>query len=89
MFGLGYQELLIILLIVLLVFGGKKIPEVARGLGRGIREFKRARDDLSDALRQEEISTKRAEKEPLPPPEQDKPDDTKADAPPKRPMTND
>lgn len=44
MFGVGPQELLIILLIVLLLFGGRKIPEIARGLGRGVREFRKARD---------------------------------------------
>lgn len=37
---IGVQELLIILVIVLLIFGGKKIPEIARGLGEGIRNFK-------------------------------------------------
>jgi len=42
MFGLGFQELLIILVIVLVMFGGKKLPEIASGLGKGIREFKRA-----------------------------------------------
>lgn len=41
MFGnLGPMELIIILLIVILLFGGKKIPEIARGLGKGIRDFK-------------------------------------------------
>ncbi len=40
MFGLGVQELLIILIIAAFFFGGKKIPELARGLGKGIREFK-------------------------------------------------
>ncbi len=42
MFGLGAQELLIILVVAFLFFGGKKIPEIASGLGKGIREFKRA-----------------------------------------------
>jgi sec-independent protein translocase protein TatA len=40
--SLGVPELLIILLVVLLLFGSKKIPELARGLGKGIREFKDA-----------------------------------------------
>lgn len=40
MFGIGTQELLIIVLIVLLLFGGKKIPELMKGLGRGVRSFK-------------------------------------------------
>lgn len=44
---LGVQELLIILVIVLLIFGGRKIPEIARGLGEGIRSFK-------DSMRGEE-----------------------------------
>jgi twin arginine-targeting protein translocase, TatA/E family len=38
--GLGLQELLLIALIVLLFFGGKKIPELMRGLGKGVRSFK-------------------------------------------------
>ncbi len=42
MFGLGTQELLIILLLVLILFGAKKIPEIMRGLGQGIQEFKTA-----------------------------------------------
>lgn len=41
MFGrLGPMELLIIFLIIILLFGGKKLPEIAKGLGKGIREFK-------------------------------------------------
>ena len=39
--GLGFQELLLILVIVLFLFGGKKLPEIASGLGKAIREFKR------------------------------------------------
>ena len=41
---LGGQEIIIILIIVLLLFGGKKIPELMRGLGRGVKEFKDAKD---------------------------------------------
>jgi sec-independent protein translocase protein TatA len=41
---LGGQEILIIAILVLLLFGGKKIPELMRGLGKGIKEFKDAKD---------------------------------------------
>lgn len=40
MFGLGMQEVLLIALIVLLLFGGKKIPELMNGLGKGVKSFK-------------------------------------------------
>jgi sec-independent protein translocase protein TatA len=42
MFGLGMQELLLIFALAALFFGGKKIPELAKGLGQGLREFKQA-----------------------------------------------
>lgn len=42
MFGLGIQELLVIFFIIILLFGAKKLPDLAAGLGKGIREFKRA-----------------------------------------------
>ena len=48
--GLGMQELVIILLIVLLLFGGRKIPEIAKGLGKGIREFKNASRETKEEL---------------------------------------
>ena len=40
MLGFGPQELIIILIIVLVLFGGKKLPEVAKSIGKGVREFK-------------------------------------------------
>ncbi len=48
MFGLGGQELLLILFVVLLFFGPSKLPELARGLGKGMREFKKAQTDLEN-----------------------------------------
>jgi len=50
MFGLGTQEILLILLIILLLFGAKKIPEIMRGLGKGIREFKHASQEAVDEI---------------------------------------
>ncbi len=49
MFGIGTPELLVILFAILLLFGGNKLPELARGLGRGMREFK----DASDGVKRE------------------------------------
>jgi sec-independent protein translocase protein TatA len=43
--GIGPSELWIILIIVIILFGGSKIPEIMKGLGKGIREFKKAKDD--------------------------------------------
>lgn len=52
-FGLGGWEILIIALVVLLIFGGKKIPELMKGLGKGVRNFKEGiKEDDSDAGRQ-------------------------------------
>ena len=50
MFGLGPWEIAIILLVVLLLFGGRKIPQLAKDLGSGIREFKKSVSDTSQAL---------------------------------------
>ena len=48
-FGLGVQELLLIVLALVFLFGAKKIPEIARGLGKGIKEFKKGVGDGSDS----------------------------------------
>ena len=57
--GLGGTEIAVILLIVLLLFGGKKIPELMRGLGKGIKEFKDGKDgvDGSDPADQKSSNT--------------------------------
>lgn len=51
MFGLGTQEILLILLLVLVLFGAKKIPDIMRGLGQGIREFKAASQEAVDEVK--------------------------------------
>jgi len=45
MFGLGFQELVIILVIILLLFGGKKLPELSRSMGEAIRELRKGFTD--------------------------------------------
>lgn len=57
---LGFNEILIILIIVLLLFGGRKIPELMRGLGRGIREFNDAKTNVKREI--EEGATEKEQK---------------------------
>ncbi len=51
---LGPQETIIILLILLLLFGAKKLPELARGMGKSMGEFKKAREEFEDEVAQGE-----------------------------------
>jgi len=51
MFGMGPWELLLVFLAVLLLFGAKRLPEIAKGLGKGIREFKSAVKDTTDEIK--------------------------------------
>ena len=48
--GIGMQEILLILLVALILFGARRIPEIAQGLGKGIREFKKAVRDTQDEI---------------------------------------
>jgi len=51
MFGsIGTPELLVIMLVILLLFGSKRLPELARGIGKGIRQFRRAMDDVKEEM---------------------------------------
>jgi sec-independent protein translocase protein TatA len=60
--GLGGQEMIIIFLIVLLLFGAKKLPELARGVGKSMGEFKKAREDFEKEITrsEEEVRIKEA-----------------------------
>jgi len=58
----GGSELIIILFVILLLFGGKKIPELMRGLGKGIREFNNARASIESEIKE---GMKEAEKKPI------------------------
>ena len=61
MFGLGFQEILVIALIVLLFFGGKKIPELMRGLGKGVKSFKEGMNEVTDLKKEVEQDEKKDE----------------------------
>jgi len=63
LFSLGGYEIILALFVVLLLFGGKKIPELMRGLGKGIREFNSARATIESELKEgmREIDKKEAE----------------------------
>ncbi len=54
----GVTEMIIILVIILLLFGAKKIPELAKGLGKGIKEFKDAKDEAKNEGSEKEIENK-------------------------------
>jgi len=53
MFGLGAGEVILICVIALIFIGPKKLPELARGLGRGLREFQKAKDDFTNEMHKE------------------------------------
>ena len=64
LFGMpGGPEMILIFFVVLLLFGGRKIPELMRGLGKGIREFNTARASIEGELREGMRAEERAEKE--------------------------
>jgi sec-independent protein translocase protein TatA len=63
MFGnLGAGEIILIVLVILLLFGAKKIPELARGLGKGMNEFKRGLKDVEKEIKNADEDEKKIEK---------------------------
>jgi TatA/E family protein of Tat protein translocase len=72
MFGIGFQEMLIILVVVLIFFGPKRLPDLAKSLGKGIAEFKKASDEvrkgIDEAVQEHEAETEEAGTVSPPPP---------------------
>lgn len=63
MFGnLGATEIILIILVILLLFGARKIPELAQGLGKGMKEFKKAVRDVEDEIKKTDEEVKKEEK---------------------------
>ena len=61
--GPGIWEVLVIFLVIIIFFGAKKIPELARGLGLGLREFKKAKQEIKDEVKNVTDEVEDAEKE--------------------------
>jgi TatA/E family protein of Tat protein translocase len=70
MFGIGFQEMLIILVVVLIFFGPKRLPDLAKSMGKGLAEFKKASEEvrkgIEEAVKEEEGAPEPAK--PAPPP---------------------
>ncbi|HEX5023268.1 MAG TPA: twin-arginine translocase TatA/TatE family subunit [Candidatus Binatia bacterium] len=86
MFGIGMPELLLILGLALIVLGPKKLPELAKALGKGLAEFRRATDELKDEFRQmerevEDSSPPASEKDNAQPETENPPQAAAADSP--------
>jgi sec-independent protein translocase protein TatB len=81
MFGLGFTEILVILVVALLVFGPDRLPELARSLGRGLAEFRRASSDLRRSVLDAAEESRRPEAKPATLPATAGPADEAAAAP--------
>lgn len=100
MFGIGMSELLLILAIALIILGPKKLPELARALGKGLNEFRKATNDIKSSLdidntdefspvidTQSSTDDPYAHSEPSPKPKQSTRKTKKTPTPPKKPKT--
>ena len=61
--SLGPWEIALVILFIIILFGGKKLPELARGLGLGLREFKKAKQEIKDEVKNVTDEVEDAEKE--------------------------
>ncbi len=85
LFNLGGGEIILILALVLILFGAKKLPELAKGLGHGIKEFKKATREVTDEIERSVDDNRYTPPPPSPPPKQiseSAPPETASTAPP-------
>ena len=61
--GLGPWEIALVILVIIILFGGKKLPELARGLGLGLREFRKAKQEIKDEVKNVADEVEETEKE--------------------------
>lgn len=85
MFGIGMPELIVIFIVALLVFGPRKLPELGKALGRGLREFKRASEELKEGFN----TDFRLDEEEKPPPQASPAGENPAPASPSAPTEDD
>jgi sec-independent protein translocase protein TatA len=58
LFALGTGEIILLAFVILLIFGGKKIPELMRGIGKGVNQFKKGMKDIDDEIKSDSPDTK-------------------------------
>jgi sec-independent protein translocase protein TatA len=80
MFGIGFQEMLLILVVVLIFFGPKRLPDLAKSLGKGLAEFKKASEEVKKSIDE-------AMKEEAPKEEAAKEETAKKETPPRPPVS--
>ena len=61
--AIGWPEITLIILAIIILFGGKKLPELARGLGQGLKEFKKAKQEFKDEVKSAAEEVEEVEKE--------------------------